>query len=110
MATNRGRCEAHQPKPWAQPSKHTLLINRAKQTEWRKQIKDRAHGLCQHCGKPGSEADHIEEIADGGALYDLSNGQWLCRPCHQARTVARARARRQRAKARVGASPLPTLD
>jgi 5-methylcytosine-specific restriction protein A len=72
--------------------------------EWRKlasQVKRERGYRCERigCGAafPGDEwpliADHIIEIADGGALLDRSNVQCLCRPCH-ARKTARAAAER----------------
>ena len=33
-------------------------------------------------------ADHIVELKDGGAPYDLNNGQCLCGSCHTRKTVA----------------------
>lgn len=38
-------------------------------------------------------ADHIKERQDGGALYDVNNGQALCPTCHGRKT---SEARRQR--------------
>lgn len=51
------------------------------------------------CGKvfPADEwaliADHIVEIADGGAPLDRSNIQCLCRPCHARKTARAAKMR-----------------
>jgi nitrite reductase/ring-hydroxylating ferredoxin subunit len=38
-------------------------------------------------------ADHIVEVKDGGAKFDLANGQCLCGSCHTRKTAA-ARAQR----------------
>lgn len=40
-------------------------------------------------------ADHIVEIEDGGAPFDVKNGQCLCSADHQIKT-ARERAKRAR--------------
>ncbi len=42
---------------------------------------ERARGLCERCGAPGSEVDHV-----GGPSSDPSNLQYLCRTCHAAKT------------------------
>ena len=43
---------------------------------------------CQSCGRRGArfEVDHIKPISAGGAMYDLSNLQSLCRGCHIEKT------------------------
>lgn len=65
---------------------------------WRAAVIRRAGGRCQApgCGRTGERlfADHIVELKDGGAPFDLSNGQALCGGCHTAKT-ARARKARQ---------------
>lgn len=47
------------------------------------------------------ELDHVQPLAEGGA-DDLSNCAWMCRPHHQAKTLAEAARGRQRAIARRG--------
>jgi len=54
--------------------------------------------LCRHCFERGrlvqaTHADHIIEISDGGAVYDIDNLQSLCKSCHSAKTL-KERARR----------------
>jgi hypothetical protein len=39
-------------------------------------------------------ADHVVEVKDGGALYDVANGKCLCGSHHSAKT-AQARAARR---------------
>ena len=48
------------------------------------------------CGRPSTQADHIVPVAEGGS-DDESNGQGLCRSCHDTKTAAEA----ARARARV---------
>lgn len=68
---------------------------------WRRHVIARAGNQCEaiDCKTPNRGAggrlyaDHIKEISDGGAPYDLSNGQSLCASCHSRKT-ARARAKR----------------
>ena len=50
----------------------------------------RANGLCVMCLEEGrttvaNTADHIIPIRQGGARFDLRNGQALCATCHSGR-------------------------
>lgn len=38
-------------------------------------------------------ADHVLPVALGGALHDPANGQGLCYPCHEAKTLAERQMR-----------------
>lgn len=53
----------------------------------------RDHGICRAdgCGRPATEVDHIVEIQDGGAEFDLENVRSLCHDCHVVKTSARRR-------------------
>jgi 5-methylcytosine-specific restriction endonuclease McrA len=44
--------------------------------------------FCERCGMRGQAlyADHIKELKDGGAAFDIANIQILCAPCHGAKT------------------------
>lgn len=86
LATDHGRCDTHRRKPWTNPSQHTQLMNPSLERLWRKQVRAKTNGNCAHCGHPGAIADHIIPIAEGGALYDPDNGQYLCTTCDQAKT------------------------
>lgn len=44
-------------------------------------IRERDHGLCVQCGKPGAEIDHVSGSSD-----DPLNLQLLCIDCHHAKT------------------------
>lgn len=74
---------------------------------WARAVKRRDGYRCRQCGYQGSpkanpadiEADHIVNVAAGGAELDLDNGQALCVPCHDVKSraeAARARAARSR--------------
>ncbi len=59
--------------------------------------------------KPKLEADHIIEIRDGGAEFDLSNVRTLCHRCHVAKTVARTRGWQAERALKLIRTPQPTL-
>lgn len=46
-----------------------------------------AHPLCQRCGRPATEVDHIVPLARGGT-HDPANLSALCKSCHSAKTAA----------------------
>ncbi|MBB3997251.1 HNH endonuclease [Aureimonas pseudogalii] len=56
----------------------------------RREMEARAGGCCEKCHavlKPSEgDADHILSVWMGGES-ELSNGQWLCRPCHKGKTA-----------------------
>jgi len=62
---------------------------------WSNQVRQRANYICEQCGRNEMRmfADHIVELSDGGAPYDINNGQCLCGACHTRKTVGE-RARR----------------
>lgn len=74
---------------------------------WAKAVKRRDGYRCRQCGYQGSakanpadvEADHIVNVAAGGAEFDLDNGQTLCCRCHDEKSRAEA-ARARAAKSR----------
>ena len=53
------------------------------------------------CSRPATEVDHIVEIQDGGAEFDLSNLRSLCHACHATKTAARRRWKDQSLVERV---------
>lgn len=72
---------------------------------WREAVIARAGGRCEatdgwgrRCRRAAPRfrmfADHVTEISDGGAPYDVLNGQCLCGSHHTAKT-AQARAARR---------------
>jgi hypothetical protein len=79
--------------------------------EWQGKVIARAGGRCEavdngkRCWKAQPRnrmfADHVIEVTDGGAPFDVSNGQCLCGSHHTAKT-ARARAARHGAAPTIG--------
>ncbi len=71
---------------------------------WRQAVIDRAGGRCEamigdkRCWKAAPRnrmfADHIVELREGGAPFDVENGQCLCGAHHTAKTAAARAARR----------------
>jgi hypothetical protein len=62
---------------------------------WREAVTARAAGRCEKCGRSDGRlfADHIVELADGGAPFALSNGQALCGSCHSTKTATERQGR-----------------
>lgn len=63
--------------------------------QWREEVLKRAGGACQiqypgRCTGTATEADHITELADGGAELDPNNGQAACHNCHAHKTALHA--------------------
>jgi 5-methylcytosine-specific restriction protein A len=88
-------CPAHNlgwnagPKPRTSTPEHRA---------WRKEVLARDKGTCQirgpRCTHRATEADHIINVAIGGAEFDLSNGQAVCSNCHKAKTQRESAAGR----------------
>lgn len=79
--------------PAKRKEKTTLPIYQTQEyRRWRAAVIKRCLNRCVHCGAPGSRnklyADHVVEIADGGAPFDVHNGQSLCSPCHGRKTAS----------------------
>lgn len=53
--------------------------------ELRRWIKHRDRGLCQLCGRPGHQVDHILPVAWGGT-HIRGNLQYICDSCHRKKT------------------------
>lgn len=109
LTTQRGRCEEHQPKPWANPSANTRTLTSADRARFRRMVLDRdpvcvCTGWCgTHygpCTQPATEADHIVPIGLGGAHHAGENGAGLCASCHLEKSkqdnqrIRQARSRR----------------
>lgn len=48
---------------------------------------------CRSCDAPTQVVDHIVAIADGGHVWDRTNIQGLCRPCHNTKSQREYRSR-----------------
>lgn len=75
--------------------------------KWRMAVLVRDAYQCQSCGKicgghRDAHADHILPISQGGARYELENGQCLCASCHARKTL---RETREHSQPRQGTSP-----
>ena len=61
---------------------------------WRTAVLARDKGACQirgpRCTGRATIADHIVNMAAGGAEYDVDNGQAVCATCHKVKTQREA--------------------
>lgn len=94
-------------KPRLHMARQTVVALRPKRVDphyltpehkaWRDSVISRAGGMCEWPGCDRLEgrmfADHIVERKDGGAAFDLANGQCLCGAHHSLKT-ARERDKR----------------
>jgi 5-methylcytosine-specific restriction protein A len=82
------------------PKTAATIYSTQEYLQWRAEVIRRSGGHCQNptCHDPLRKtrlfADHIHELRDGGAPFDVANGRALCGSCHQAKTLA-ARAKRR---------------
>src|SRR5262245_58953732 len=82
--------------------------------QWRKLVIARAHGQCEavlpngwRClngvaGRYRLFADHIVELKDGGAPFDVNNGMCLCASHHQTKTMDERRRRLTTLNRKIG--------
>lgn len=95
--TGRTYCEPHTPINWNR--KGAGRTSTPEHKAWRRAVLDRDHWRCRirgpKCLGKATQADHIINVARGGAELDLNNGQAVCKPCHDAKTLLEARAGRQ---------------
>lgn len=102
FATGRGRCEEHQPQPWAgRPSlRERYGLSGGALRTLKRRVAERDHGCCYICGGEGAdELDHIIPVSQGGAAADLDNLGLAHAACHRAKSAAEAQAgRTKRAK------------
>ncbi len=91
--------------------KYRYITNSWASTRWRALRRD--HFLCVPCLKEGRrtwtrEVDHIIEIADGGAEFDLSNTQSICRAHHLKKTMESRKLRALKKRTSEFSSRLPS--
>lgn len=106
LAVNRGRCEQHQPKPWARASQHTRHLNRTLWEHARVARLTYDDGRCVYCGAPATEVHHVVAVADGGDLYGHDNLASVCPSCHA--TLTRLQDDRRRGVTRYGGDDAAT--
>jgi 5-methylcytosine-specific restriction endonuclease McrA len=55
---------------------------------WRQAVLTKCNWQCVDCGTVATDlhADHVVPIAQGGARYDVANGQARCVRCHGRKT------------------------
>ena len=108
LATQRGRCDDHQPTPWAGRDDKQARYGISSGT-WRslkRRVTARDNGCCYQCGaeppddpdEPGHVLDHITPISEDGAPTDLDNLGLLCTECNTIKSRAEALRGTQRAQ------------
>lgn len=65
---------------------------------WRQAVLTKCNWQCVDCGAVATDlhADHVVPIAQGGARYDVANGQARCVRCHGRKTRQEQNAIAQR--------------
>lgn len=60
-----------------------MLYETAEYKTFLLEVRARAGGLCEECGKPGREVHHKIRVYDDPSLaLVVDNGQLLCKKCH----------------------------
>ena len=82
----------------AKPKRHRLdtsgrRIYGARHAKWRARVLA-ADPICHYplpdgkrCKRWATVADHVQPISEGGARFDVANGQGLCGACHNLKTA-----------------------
>ena len=73
-------------------SKSNSIYGNKGHKEWRAAVLLRDNWQCCSCrricgGRGEAQADHIVPLVQGGARFDLENGQCLCPSCHSRKTA-----------------------
>lgn len=111
FATNRGRCDEHQPTPWAgrddKAARYGMSSGRWRALKAR--VSTRDNGCCYRCGADPDDTpdedepfvlDHKVPISEGGSPSDLDNLGLLCGPCDTEKSAAEALRGNQRRRQR----------
>ena len=91
----------------ATPKLRAAIYGTVEYREWRWTVIARSGGHCQDpaCAAPMRSTrlfcDHVVELRDGGAPFDVANGMVRCGACHSRKTLAE-RARRLADKGQGG--------
>ncbi len=105
FATKRGRCDEHQPQPWANRARKQDRYGISSGT-WRslkRQVARRDNNCCYVCGREAEEdetfdLDHKSPISADGSAKDMDNLGLICPEDHAIKSKAEAaRANRERA-------------
>ena len=83
-------------------SRHHDHLNSRRWARSRRRALDRAGWRCAACGDYGNEVDHIKPLERGGAPFDETNLQALCRGCHISKTRREAEAAGRATPGRAG--------
>ena len=85
-------CPNHPAKSWVVDPTRGTVAERGygeRHRQWRKRILAR-DPFCRYrfagCTVRATVADHVVRIAEGGARFDLANGQGACAHCHNVKT------------------------
>lgn len=84
LVRGRARCTDHERQRDRARGSASQRGYGALHREWREQVllRDRSCRACPAPPSPSDVADHIIPIRQGGARFDLNNGQRLCELCH----------------------------
>ncbi|MFD8596981.1 HNH endonuclease [Kitasatospora sp. NPDC059646] len=114
LATKRGRCDQHQPIPWAGRDDKAARygISSGRWRSLKATVTRRDDGCCWICGDGDADSyvlDHKVPISEGGSPTSLDNLGLACGPCDTVKSAAEAlrgnQRRRERASARAARHP-----
>lgn len=99
FATQRGRCDDHQPQPWAnRPRKQDRYgMSSGTMRSLKKRVTARDHNTCYMCGREADDdevldLEHKRPISQGGSPDGMENLGLICQPCHDIKSKAEAAA------------------
>jgi 5-methylcytosine-specific restriction enzyme A len=93
LATNRGRCDDHQPIAWEgrAPAEERYGMSRGTMRSLKAKVMRRDNGCCYICGGEGAEElEHKIPVSQGGARQSLDNLGVAHRECHAAKSKEEA--------------------
>jgi 5-methylcytosine-specific restriction enzyme A len=104
FVTNRGRCDDHQPQPWANRARKQDRYGMSSGTmrALKKRVARRDNGCCYVCGREQEDdetfdLEHKVPISEGGSPGDMDNLGLICAEDHAIKSKAEAaRANRRR--------------
>lgn len=91
-------CPEHTPIGWS--PRGAERTGTAAHKRWRLAVLERAGWQCEirgpRCQGRATDADHKIPLSQGGAEYDVDNGQAACTTCHRQKTSREAAEGRRR--------------